>query len=132
MGLSPKLWGNSGWKFIHYVACAYPENPTHKDKIDYYIFFNSLENVLPCPFCAENYKKKVEKNLPNLNSRKELFEWTVDIHNSVNREHGKPELSYEDAIKVLFPKKIDLEVVPYALPTVVVVLLTLHTLMKKR
>jgi hypothetical protein len=32
-----------------------------------------------------------------MNNREELFRWTVDIHNSVNRDNGKMEISYEEA-----------------------------------
>jgi hypothetical protein len=37
-----------------------------------------------------------------LESREELFEWTVDIHNSVNRDNGKRELTYEEAKRQIF------------------------------
>ena len=32
-----------------------------------------------------------------MNSNKELFDWTVDIHNIVNKQNGKKLLTYEQA-----------------------------------
>lgn len=98
--ISPKLWGPSGWKFIHYTALGYPDNPTEKDKENYKLFFNNLENTLPCLKCSINFGKNI-KELPidnSLNSRNDLFKWTVNIHNMVNNELGKNNLSYEEAL----------------------------------
>ena len=35
----------------------------------------------------------------SLTNNKELFQWTVDIHNEVNKESNKREYSYEEAIQ---------------------------------
>lgn len=97
--IDPKLWGSSGWSFIHYTALGYPVNPTDEDKMNYKIFYYNLQNTLPCLKCALNYKENINQ-LPienSLNSRGDLFKWTVDIHNMVNNELGKKNLSYEDA-----------------------------------
>jgi hypothetical protein len=40
---------------------------------------------------------KFKKNPPPMTNREKLFRWTVDIHNSVNRDNGKMEISYEEA-----------------------------------
>ena len=97
MGLSTEIWGREGWKFIHSVALSYPYKPTEKDKENYLAFFKSLENVLPCSICAENFRKKMEKTPPKLESKIALFNWTVDIHNEVNRQNGKKELTHNEA-----------------------------------
>lgn len=105
MGYSPKLWGSEGWHFIHFVALNYPNNPTEEDKTNYLNFLKSLEFTLPCEGCAYNFAQKLKKSPPNLNSRNELFEWTVDVHNQVNKENGKKILSYEEAYKKTIQKK---------------------------
>jgi hypothetical protein len=102
MGYSPLIWGKEAWRFIHFVALSYPEAPTEEDKINYYKFFESLQKVLPCPTCAYNFEKKMKEYPPNLENKKSLFRWTVDVHNSVNKENGKEIVSYEDAEKKLF------------------------------
>jgi hypothetical protein len=98
MGLSPNKWGKQAWHFIHMVALAYPIEPTEEEKEQYMQFFKSLGNILPCAICARHYTDKINQNPPNLTNREELFKWTVDIHNSVNKDNYKPELSYSQAL----------------------------------
>jgi len=98
--INPKIWGSSGWIFIHYTALGYPDNPTDEDKKNYKSFFYNLGNTLPCLKCANNFKKNINE-LPidnSLNSRNDLFKWTVNIHNMVNNELGKNNLSFEEAL----------------------------------
>jgi len=97
MGVSPLLWGKEAWHFIHLVALTYPDKPTQDDVREYYQFFESLGSVLPCKFCAHHYSEKFKLNPPKLGSQQELFKWTVDIHNSVNKDNGKKIYTYEQA-----------------------------------
>ena len=105
MGVSPKHWGREGWKFIHWVALTYPHKPTDKDKKNYLRFFESLQDVLPCPICAQHFKQNMKKYPPRFDSSSDLFEWTVDMHNAVNESNGKKKISYESALKKVSKKK---------------------------
>lgn len=99
MGLSPSLWGKQAWHFIHIVALSYPNNPSDADKENYSAFFNSLKHTLPCPICAKHFEENMVKLPIRLESTKDLFEWSVDVHNEVNKSNGKKVLSYEEALK---------------------------------
>lgn len=98
MGYSPKLWGKQAWHFIHMVALSYPYMASEETKKKYYDFYESLGHTLPCGTCAKHYKEKFEANPPRLENRNELFRWTVDIHNSVNKDIGKNQISYDKAL----------------------------------
>jgi len=93
------VWGPSAWTFLHTITYNYPENPTEEDKRNYLNFFDSLKNVLPCKKCQAHYKENMNKyDLNNsLNSRQDIVEWLIDIHNEVNRDTGKKILSYSEA-----------------------------------
>jgi hypothetical protein len=104
MGLSPSLWGREAWHFIHLVALTYPDKPTPDDVKEYHQFFESLGTVLPCPYCAKHYREKMKDNPIRLGSQTELFQWTVDIHNSVNKDNKKKTLSYEKAFQEITKK----------------------------
>jgi hypothetical protein len=99
MGFAPELWGRQGWHFIHYIALNYPNNPSEEIKNEYLNFFNSLGNVLPCPFCGIHFKENMVKHPPRLESKEAFFNWTVDMHNFVNKENGKKKLTYSQAFK---------------------------------
>jgi hypothetical protein len=99
MGLSPSLWGRQAWHFIHVVALSYPNSPTDAEKENYLAFFKSLRHTLPCPMCAKHFEENMEKLPIRLENTKDLFQWTVDVHNEVNKSNGKRLLTYEEALK---------------------------------
>ena len=99
--MESKIWGPSAWIFLHSITLNYPENPTQKDKKEYKSFFYSLSNILPCKVCQINYKNNLIKYPIDkyLNSKKNMVYWLILIHNEVNRECGKKQFTYTEAIK---------------------------------
>lgn len=99
--MQPDIWGKYLWLSLHYIALGYPDIPTTDEALSYSQFFNNLVNVLPCPTCAEHYQQMLRR-LPLtddvLTNNETLFKWTVDIHNMVNKETGKKQMSYKDAL----------------------------------
>jgi hypothetical protein len=97
----PDTWGPHGWKFIHYVTLGYPNKPTKEDKIIYKKFLTSIEDVLPCILCKNNYSKHL-KMYPLtdfvLKSRLNLMTWGIKMHNLVNMENNKKEVPMKDGI----------------------------------
>jgi len=98
-GLMTRIWGPSGWLFLHCISFGYPykidpTNPEHLEKQnDYYRFFYYLGKVMPCKYCRNSYMDFFTKKSPisNLGSRKEFTKWLYDIHNMVNDKLGVPE-----------------------------------------
>jgi len=106
--VEPRIWGSSAWKFMHCVTLAYPINPTETDKNDIRQFFDIMPKVLPCNVCKNNCKGHFAANPLTdqiLYSRENLVRWLIDIHNSVNEMHGKPKLSYADAVNKIMDVK---------------------------
>ena len=94
--LDQKIWGPSAWLFLHTVAYAYPHNPTKDDKKSMKTFIESFRCILPCVICKKHFEENLKKIPLRLNSRAELFEWTIDLHNRVNEMLGKRPYSYEE------------------------------------
>lgn len=97
----PDIWGKHLWFSIHFIAQDYPKTPTHDEMIAYKDFFDNLWKVIPCYKCGVNYKRHLQE-LPiddHLGSREDLFAWTVELHNIVNRELGKPIMTLDEAKK---------------------------------
>jgi hypothetical protein len=98
--MKPAVWGKHVWYSIHFISLEYPLSPSEKDKETYFEFYRNLAKVLPCAVCREHFKK-IWKWYPlttdALQSRESLFAWTVQVHNMVNEDLGKPEMPLSQA-----------------------------------
>lgn len=100
-GLVPSSWGPPLWFSLHSIAMSYPETVEnniegYQVKQSFYNFFKDLENILPCKYCKEHYKKNFKNmNLEySLGSRKELSKWIYNLHNRVNEQLKVPRSSW--------------------------------------
>lgn len=100
MANNQNLWGPSMWRSIHIIALNYPFNPTDEQRVACRQFFESLQYMLPCSVCQKNFKQKLIDNPIELASRKELFEWTVKIHNIVNGCLGKRDYPEREVLEI--------------------------------
>jgi len=102
--ITPDVWGPHLWKSIHFIALAYSMSPTEQEKLNYENFFTSIQKVLPCSLCANNYAKHLlELPLTDevMKNKETLLKWTIDMHNKVNKEHGKKEYTFEEALPLI-------------------------------
>jgi hypothetical protein len=85
---------------MHLVALGYPKTPTYAEKRAAKEFFESFAHLIPCPICKLHYADHLKNNpiTPSLDTRNDLFQWTIRIHNLVNKDLGKPEYLDSDAI----------------------------------
>ncbi|NBR60075.1 MAG: hypothetical protein EBT86_00225 [Actinobacteria bacterium] len=101
MHLPPNVWGPIFWHTIHIIALGYPiQEPPYQIKRAAKDFYESLASLIPCPVCREHYAKHLSENpiSPSLDKRADLFRWTVNLHNVVNKSLGKPQISENEAI----------------------------------
>jgi hypothetical protein len=94
-------WGPRAWFFLHSVTFYYPDKPTKKDKDNINTFFNSVGYILPCEHCRKHYQSHIKK-FPiesNNNSKYDLTNWFIHVHNEVNKNTGKPTMTYSEVIK---------------------------------
>ena len=102
--MNKNIWGPSGWLFMHSISFQYPEYPTEEDKNNYKVFFESLKNTIPCPKCREHYSENLKQKPIQLNSRDELIQWVIDIHNEVNEKNSKKIYSRQEVEKLYLSK----------------------------
>lgn len=102
--IAPHVWGPHGWKFMHAVALAYPNDPSLEEKRAAAQFFTSLEYLLPCESCKQNYRKELQSFplQPALESKQKLNEWLTTLHNSVNERLKKTVMSPEQVLEYVF------------------------------
>jgi hypothetical protein len=98
--IPPQTWGPFFWHTMHLVALGYSNQPSYAEKKAAKEFYESLVHLIPCPTCKLHYADnlKVLPISPSLDNRRDLFKWTVDMHNMVNKQLGKPEYTESDAI----------------------------------
>lgn len=104
MTISPDKWGVHGWKFIHHVALGYPNLPSNNDKKNYKNFFMIIGNVLPCNICNEHYNAHLliyPLTDTVLSKKINLINWTIDMHNAVNKINKKKIYGYTEALEII-------------------------------
>lgn len=101
MQLPPTVWGPFFWHTIHIVALGYPKNPNYTEKRAAKEFYEALAFLIPCSVCREHYKEHLKNNPIStfLDTRADLFKWTVMVHNQVNKMLKKPEWTEYEVIK---------------------------------
>jgi hypothetical protein len=78
------FWGPPAWILLHTIAFNYV--PSEINRETYRLFFENLQNILPCIYCRASYIEYISKeNITKyLNSSKDLSLWLYNIHNLVN------------------------------------------------
>ena len=130
--IKPSVWGPHGWKFMHYVSLGYPTEPTTEDKNNYKQFYESLQYILPCGTCANNYTKNI-REFPidkSLETRDSLVKWVIDIHNSVNKETGKKLYDYDQGLKLYITQQNPLFDHGFKLLILLIILIGVYWIMK--
>jgi hypothetical protein len=103
-GMMTSIWGPALWLSLHTISFNYPIEPTEEQKKYYYKYFKSLQYILPCRYCRENYEKNLKThNLTKavMKNRESLSRWVYELHEMVNKNLGK---SSEKLVNTVFRK----------------------------
>lgn len=91
MSINPNIWGPHAWAFLHLMPLS--ENDTiSEDRLKQYdIFYKTLTYLLPCSSCRSHLEKNLAEmpSITSIKNKRDLFNWTVDLHNMVNKSTGK-------------------------------------------
>lgn len=101
-GISPDVWGPSTWAFLHLAVMAEPDDFDKSRLMLYKRFYMLLQELLPCQKCRMHLKDNMKslKNIESLGSKRELFDWTTQLHNLVNKANNKPLYSIDKSFKL--------------------------------
>lgn len=94
-GMRPSVWGPILWNTMHIISLGYPEIPDEATQQAAANFYRSLSSLIPCPICRIHYTKLIQVIPPATESKDALMKWVFTIHNQVNKELGKAEISYD-------------------------------------
>ena len=85
-------WGPPFWKSLNYVAFGAPIQIDKTRRIEYYMYFKSVSDILPCKYCRDSYKFFFKYlNIKWFwDTRMGLTYWLFTLHNLVNTKLKKP------------------------------------------
>ena len=91
-GFQTNVWGPPAWLFLHCVALNY--HPKYRKQ--YHVFFKTIQYILPCKTCRDNYAYSINKS-PSLMLKKSTFRnresltlWLFKLHNFVRCKTKAP------------------------------------------
>lgn len=93
--MDPNVWGPHGWFFIQSCIVNIPDEADMSKYVD---FLFSLQYVLPCGECRNNYSIWLRNN-PIPMQKPEMIQWITDLQNSIRKKNGSSTRSTEDVIK---------------------------------
>jgi hypothetical protein len=95
--VEPGIFGPYFWYSIHYMCLGAPKQLSSEDKKNYRLYFNNLQHWIPCDICSVHYNENIKKiNLNKYMNENKLFEFSIDLHNLINKMLGKREWTYEE------------------------------------
>lgn len=99
-------WGPYFWGVLHIATYTAPPVLTEAHREGFRQLVGSYLSILPCPVCQQHFSEVLAKHPleEHMATSKDLFFWSVDVHNAVNIKLGKPVLSYEEAAAFWGPK----------------------------
>lgn len=105
-------WQQITWNIFHTISLNY--NEQYRD--EYINFFNSMKVIIPCKICRNHYIDNLNK--PNMNiesnmNKNKIFNWTVDLHNIINKKHNKKLWTHDDAKKYYQENNFDNKILKF-------------------
>ena len=112
MALDPEVWGPFYWFVLHTIALSYPTHPNETIKKKYYDFLQNMPLFLPISTMGNKFSELLDKYpvTPYLDSQPSFVKWVHFIHNKINAQLGKDELTFTEALDAYYelykPKEI--------------------------
>lgn len=94
--LNPQVWGPHYWFVLYTIAYSYPDYPNEFTKKKYYDFLHNLPLFIPNVEIGNKFSTILDKYpcSPYLSSRDSFKKWVHFIHNKINVQLGKQEMSF--------------------------------------
>jgi hypothetical protein len=101
MQFHANIWGPHYWFFLHTVAESYPITPNDVTKRKYYDLITNMPLFIPDANIGDKFSRMIDKYpvTPYLDNRDSFVRWVHFIHNKINVQLGKEELSLPMALE---------------------------------
>jgi hypothetical protein len=95
MRFDANTWGPHYWFFLHTVAESYPMHPNEVTKRKYYDLITNMPLFIPDDEMGDKFSRLLDRYpvTPYLDNRDSFVRWVHFVHNKINVQIGKVELS---------------------------------------
>ena len=101
------FWGPKLWKLIHTISYYAPTQLSDIQKKNYYYFYTFLiPRCIMCLKCQLHYRRMMEKFQFDGSTRDELIDYSIELHNRVNRRLRKQQLTRTDVDQIYRNKSV--------------------------
>ena len=101
------FWGPKLWKLIHTISYYAPAQLSEIQKKNYYYFYTFLvPRCIMCLKCQLHYRRMMEKFQFDGSTRDELINYSIELHNRVNRRLRKQQLTRNDVDQIYRNKSV--------------------------
>ena len=110
--MNPEVWGPHFWFVLQTISMTYPLHANTVTQKKYYEFINNLPLFIPNPQIGNYFASLLDQYpiQPYLNTRHSFMKWVHFIHNKINSNLDKPEISFFDSLELYYkhyePKEI--------------------------
>jgi len=104
----PEVWGPHYWFFLMTIALTYPDNVNVVTKRKYYDLIQNLPIFIPNSEISKNFSNLLDEYpvTPYLDNRDSFVRWIIFIHNRVNVQIGKKEITIDEAMDKYFQQMV--------------------------
>ena len=101
--LGRSIWGPKAWHLLHSFSIGQNKPIKQEERKCYYLFYKTFAELIPCAVCKSHYIDyfyniyTIEEQEINRNSMKK---YVFELHNIINNELGKKEISFKKAMKI--------------------------------
>ena len=108
----PIVWGPRFWFVLMTMAVSYPLKANEVTQKKYYDFITNLPLFIPHPQIGNKFSSLIDKYpvSPYLEGKDSFLKWVHFIHNKINVQLGKDEITMTEALDAYYdmykPKEI--------------------------
>ena len=108
----PTVWGPHFWFVLMTMAVSYPLKANEVTQKKYYDFITNLPLFIPHPQIGNKFSSLIDKYpvSPYLEGKDSFLKWVHFIHNKINVQIGKDEITMTEALDAYYdmykPKEI--------------------------
>lgn len=108
LNLKPEVWGKNMWDTLYAVALGYPNTPTDIEKNAAKNFIMSLQSLLPCASCRDNFATEIASNSidSSLQCSDTFTKYIYDLQCRISTRLRKHKFTYDETVEhIINPKK---------------------------